>query len=379
MRKLRQDIFYFIVIIPILLNTCTENSNSKKVGMENNETRPIQFGKTKKELVFTFNKVDDDDSQRKISEINLNSKLEIGGIDTNLFLYPSNVRIDEKKNIYIVDNLDCSVSKFDKSGNFITKYGRKGKGPGEFDNAFYFDVTQDGKVAIVSPNDFKFTVFDNDKMFEVKDKNSPNRLCFFSSEEIIIFQLFDPITTSPIVKVNFKNRELFEYQNILSKKTFGGENFGMLPLLLGDIHNYNKNQIVYIARVLGYIIIYNETGKISKVFKQLNKSKTPGYERIESKNKDMDSPIIRFPRREELLFRCTNVYKDNLYILLEMEDENSEEFIVDIYSLQECKYKNSIILKGFGDIIGTYFTDKELYVIKGNTELEVLEYIIIDE
>ncbi|CUS97794.1 hypothetical protein JGI23_00363 [Candidatus Chrysopegis kryptomonas] len=40
--------------------------------------------------------------------------------------------VDDNGNIFVSDKADCSIKKFDKSGNFINKVGKKGGGPGEF-------------------------------------------------------------------------------------------------------------------------------------------------------------------------------------------------------------------------------------------------------
>jgi len=42
------------------------------------------------------------------------------------------IAVDKSGYIYIIDNLNCRVQKFDSSGNFITKWGSEGKGEGEF-------------------------------------------------------------------------------------------------------------------------------------------------------------------------------------------------------------------------------------------------------
>jgi len=42
------------------------------------------------------------------------------------------IAVDKSGYIYIIDNLNYRVQKFDSSGNFITKWGSEGKGEGEF-------------------------------------------------------------------------------------------------------------------------------------------------------------------------------------------------------------------------------------------------------
>lgn len=52
-----------------------------------------------------------------------------------------NIALDSNENIYVLDNGNFRVQKFDKKGNYLCTIGRKGKGPGEFESpsSFYID------------------------------------------------------------------------------------------------------------------------------------------------------------------------------------------------------------------------------------------------
>lgn len=52
--------------------------------------------------------------------------------EENMFLDPSEIEADSEGNIYILENLDSTIKKFNSSGHFIKKIGREGQGPGEF-------------------------------------------------------------------------------------------------------------------------------------------------------------------------------------------------------------------------------------------------------
>jgi hypothetical protein len=373
------SIFFFCTIISC---STKEETNKMKNNTIGNEKFIITKGQNSKEIVFNFKRIIPNEKSRKWIKMKVNSKFKIGGIKNELFLTPTNVRTDKLGNIYVLDNMDGSVKKFDESGKFIRKFGSKGEGPAEFSNAFSFDITKDGKVAIISDNDNKFVIFDDKNFIDYKTKLMPGRICFISSDEVVTFQLFDPFSHSVFKKTNIKSLEETNYQNILNKDSFDGGNFGMLPLLVGDIHSYHSHYMVYISQVMGYIVLYDKNGTIIKAFNLINKKdKTDLYENERINN--LNASVVNFPKFEEELFLKTHVFGDNLFVLEILGERNlknyiekleEQDYFVDIYSLKDCDYKFSVLLKDFGGIKTVYFTDTDLYMVKENTEIEVFEY-----
>ena len=49
-----------------------------------------------------------------------------------LFASPPGMILDKNGNIYLLDPLDGYMRKYDKNGKYISRFGRKGRGPGEF-------------------------------------------------------------------------------------------------------------------------------------------------------------------------------------------------------------------------------------------------------
>ncbi len=60
----------------------------------------------------------------------------------------SSAAIDKKGNIYITDSKLNSIIKFNKKGNFLKKYGRRGQGPGEFINGPDLIEYSEGKIYV---------------------------------------------------------------------------------------------------------------------------------------------------------------------------------------------------------------------------------------
>ena len=71
---------------------------------------------------------------------------------------------------------ESTVLKFDRDGNFIKTFGRKGKGPGEFDlpHSLVFDAK--GLLYIADRNNARIQVFDVDGRF-VRESRHPGTPC----------------------------------------------------------------------------------------------------------------------------------------------------------------------------------------------------------
>ena len=70
-----------------------------------------------------------------------------------MFHNPSDIEIDNEGNIYILDSGNFCVKKFDKNGNFLRRYGKKGKGPGEFTEGNYLEIDHIGNIYIIGFNE----------------------------------------------------------------------------------------------------------------------------------------------------------------------------------------------------------------------------------
>jgi hypothetical protein len=380
MNRMKLLVFLALFIQLLLILGCKDKTdNSEKLRYSDDfekEKIKVNIGKSSTELQFSFGKINTSKQERKWKEFKMSSRFKIGGIDNDMFIFPANINIDDNENIYVLDCKDCSVKKFDRTGKFIKKYGKKGRGPGEFTYAFYFDVFNDGKVAIINPNDNKFVVFDDNEFNEFKCVLTPGRLAFISPNEVVTFQFMDPLTHSPFQKIKYNEDVITDYQNILDKESFGGKDFGMLPFLIGDLHRYKSNNVVFISSIMGYVISFSGNGKINKAFKLIDDVNELGLEKKEGKIGNRD--IVSFPLWEEYLFASSNTFGNNLFIFCNPARMKNGEIIVDIYSLTENKYMHSLLLKGFEDIQSMFLSDKNIYISKKNTEVEVFDYKIMD-
>ena len=72
----------------------------------------------------------------------LEEVLTIGDLDDDSLFQWVGVVADPEGNIYVTDAMDYSLKKFDKTGNFLAKTGRRGQGPGEFTAPRLLDCSQ---------------------------------------------------------------------------------------------------------------------------------------------------------------------------------------------------------------------------------------------
>lgn len=369
-----------VIMLSILIWNCEEKMDGvEKFGrnkINEKEKIIVNVGNHRKELKFSFEKINAPKEERIWKEFEMVSKFKIGGIEDETLLCPSRVKIDNNENIYVLDWADCSVKLFDKMGNFIKKYGKKGKGPGEITNAFNFDVINNGKIAILGLNDNKFVIFDDNEIDEFKCTLMPTTLSFVSPNEVVTFQIMDPITHSPFQKVNYKNDVITDYQNILDKESFSGKDFGMLPFLIGDIHRYKSNNLVFISSVMGYVVSFTEDGLINKVFKLIDDGYETGITKREGIIGGKYKDIVSFPRRDEYLFESSNIFGNDLFVFCNPVRLKPGGFVVDIYSLAESEYKFSLLLKGMENIFSVFLTHNKMYIVKKNSEVEVFDYKI---
>jgi hypothetical protein len=91
----------------------------------------------------------------------LKKDLEIGlleGDENYIFGLVADVKIDSFGNVYVLDVKMNKIVKYDRDGKFILRFGKKGEGPGEFENPRTIALNSPGKVYVL---DFrKVIVFD---------------------------------------------------------------------------------------------------------------------------------------------------------------------------------------------------------------------------
>lgn len=69
------------------------------------------------------------------------------------------IAVDEEGALYVLDNKACTIRKFSREGKFITSFGRRGQGPGEFLNPNKLYLQKDSLYVLDSKN-LRITLLD---------------------------------------------------------------------------------------------------------------------------------------------------------------------------------------------------------------------------
>jgi len=99
------------------------------------------------------------------SQVTLIEDLRLGEPDEDLN-YPFStlnwVCVDDDENIITMDNEEGCIRIFDKTGQLLRRFGRKGQGPGEFQNVTYLSVIEGDKIGVVDRSNHRLSHFSRD-------------------------------------------------------------------------------------------------------------------------------------------------------------------------------------------------------------------------
>src|ERR1035441_777597 len=70
------------------------------------------------------------------------------GTKPGQFRFPAMIAADRHSNLYVVDQHNHRVQKFDSEGRFLLSWGEQGNGPGQFNYPFGVAVNSRGEVYI---------------------------------------------------------------------------------------------------------------------------------------------------------------------------------------------------------------------------------------
>ena len=82
-----------------------------------------------------------------------------GGDGDGQFAYPRDLEVDALGNVYVIDEENHRIQKFDASGNFVTKWGTNGGGEGEFYAPIGIAVDAIGNVYVTDTHNHRIQKF----------------------------------------------------------------------------------------------------------------------------------------------------------------------------------------------------------------------------
>jgi sugar lactone lactonase YvrE len=106
-----------------------------------------------------------------------------------LFNEPNDIAFGPHGDVFVVQGHgkgDPKVVKFDKDGNFIKTWGKKGTGPGEFDIAHSIVIDAKGLLYVADRNNARIQVFDGDGKY-IRESKHPGPPCglFLSPDQTL--------------------------------------------------------------------------------------------------------------------------------------------------------------------------------------------------
>ena len=184
---------------------------------------------------------------------------------------------DEKGDFYVGDYYSGKkVLRFDKSGNFITNYGRLGRGPGEYANILCFAPDTGNNIVLVSSS--KLIAFDKEGKF-LREK----RIDYFTKDIAIIDNLiylsalryrFPKKDRKAILILNSnfeKIGEIAHYDTRLQKYLFlPGRIFSKSNnhLYFIDIYDLKLNIFNPELREISYLQVPNENANLDSIWRK---------------------------------------------------------------------------------------------------------------
>ncbi len=116
---------------------------------------------------------------------------DLNTTDERYQLYrPSDVDVDDDGNILILDSGNYRVKKYDKDGRYLSSFGEKGNGPGEFLGATRLAVFPDGDILINDRAIMAVNIFDQSGRFVRRINNegsAPTEILALRSGLIAVF------------------------------------------------------------------------------------------------------------------------------------------------------------------------------------------------
>jgi len=91
----------------------------------------------------------------------------VGGWDATHFNQPTDIAIERDGTFYVSDGyVNSRVARFDKSGRFLSEWGKKGAGEGQFSNPHGLAFARNGDVLVADRENSRIQVFDRAGVFK---------------------------------------------------------------------------------------------------------------------------------------------------------------------------------------------------------------------
>jgi len=251
--------------------------------------------------------------------------------------------VDSDGNIYFLNDKpqENFILKFDRNGNFVTAFGRKGQGPGELQIPMFPIITSQDEVFIMDQAQRKLCFFTKEGAFIKSIPQDASTLAIFPLENgnyIVVGEIYnsqsDYIMQYPFSLFSSDFKEIKELDNIKFPNYMKGRK--QKAINPGFLWSITKSNIYLGNEERGYeISVYDLEGNmVRKINKEYIKIRIPD-EYIKEKMESL-SEIWRkrlyFPDYF-VPFQCAFVDdKGSLFVITNEKGSNSGEYMCDIFN-----------------------------------------------
>jgi len=280
--------------------------------------------------------------------------------DTNInyqFHRLSSIDTDYYGNIYVLDNGNNKIQKYDSTGKYITTIGKRGKGPGELEGARSLLVLNN-HLFVSDLSNVRITIFDLIGNFIKQIKETIFSPLMLTGQmyhrNVNTFYFLKNISTAgffehSIIKFNTKNNSIttifhrdipFTFYNAY---TF----FPINNIVIFDI----EINIIYYGFSDKYEITKKDTGGtiLLKFGRKYKPPRVPNYikRRIREFNLRLGEDV-KIPKRMPC-FRKMLIYDDKIFISL-WDKDNQDKYAVDVFNTDGIFLKTEYYDFDFYDI-----------------------------
>jgi outer membrane protein assembly factor BamB len=238
--------------------------------------------------------------------------------------------------VYIVDYGDMSLKKFNVAGKFITKYGGRGEGPGEFINPTDVAIGENDLVWVADGGSRSLNWFTNagDFIRKLTFEEGILRVAPIKGGRYYLMRI-SPVKSEIFFLYSDKDDLVGNFGNII-------ENYETAAISLdGEILTV-KEDLVYVPMYYGFIVRYKQDGILVFARETLESGEAPNVETMTVGG----SKVQRIAGRK-VLYLSPSYSDGKLYLYAGSRSKERGVTVMDVYDADKGDYLYSFKLPGF--------------------------------
>jgi len=276
--------------------------------------------------------------------VSLKEELSIGeaeGRKEYMFSQIRNIAVDDEENIYVLDRKEFHIKVFDKDGEYLRTFSKKGQGPGELNRPYSILITSQNEIMVVDRRVLHFFTLQGEFIKSL----SAARIQYFGRTSIDSQGSIYVMTATINME---KGTSLYELKKFDSNLNFlntvtsipgpkTGEPFDpFIPVFFWKI--YENDNIIYGYQKNYEFLVFSPEGKlIKKIVKEHTPLKIPEEEKEESPGDSL--PPLKYALSDfHTAFFTFSLDDENRIIVQTWEKtEDREQHYYDVFD-PEGKY-----------------------------------------